>query len=582
MASSTTPEQYSYWLPGLPCENLTAALREIAENEEIMYAQTQNAQTVDMVLADKPGTVEDKQQTVDGETISMAESETDTLVAGEDDAWSVVSDGDGAVNDESERLSCEDKADDENEVNNASQDADVDQEDLYGCTDDEETFDNTFINADVEEHLDDCTEEDIRVREVEKQLQARSREAWEYECDLVKRHNEELVDLKREHEHEINQLTMALQEQVQHVDMCRTEIFRRRTFEVEKSMQLEEIKRQHKAECNREHERADEAEQQLKVTEKKLDDCREEFCTHLYAAEQTHRNKLQEMQDKHDQELEELKRRQLQTYESLTKAAEEDAERSRQKAVRDAGLCADAAGVLSVQIKKNEIMEAEFEKRLKDADTRYNQEVKRGHVEREWLTNEACEILKKTNMVNDENVRLREGLVETVNEIQELAQKMRIVKAGHAEEIARLKEEAQRQHVQALDKLEDEHEQDFDELVDEYEQDCAELADYLWEADKEIDELRQREKDMSTKHQQEMSQAKADRLWLENKMRDLLVVITEGKQKGDELRNQLKEAKYEVQGLKEREHELVSQQDAERAMFESSLHNMRNLLHSFE
>ncbi|KAG9739523.1 hypothetical protein KCU73_g9458, partial [Aureobasidium melanogenum] len=134
MASSTTPEQCSYWLPGLPCENLTATLREIAENEEIMYAQTQNAQTVDMVLADKPGTVEDKQQTADGETTSMAESETDTLVAGEDDAWSVVSDGGGAVNDESERLSCEDEADDENEVNNASQDADVDQEDLYGCT----------------------------------------------------------------------------------------------------------------------------------------------------------------------------------------------------------------------------------------------------------------------------------------------------------------------------------------------------------------------------------------------------------------------------------------------------------------
>ncbi|KAG9659915.1 hypothetical protein KCU95_g12692, partial [Aureobasidium melanogenum] len=563
MASSTTPEQYSCFFSSMPCENVTAAFRETAvdmaaviEYEESMYAQTENAQTVDMVVGDKFRAVENKEQTADVQTTKMDESETNTLVD-EDDAWSVVSDGDGAVNDENERFYCEDEADDEHEVDDAGQDADVDQEDLYGCTDDEDTFDNTLIDADEEEHLDDCTEEDIRVREVEKQLQACSQEAWEYECDLMKRHNEELDDLKREHEQEINHLTMALQEKVQHVDMCRTEIYRRRAFEVKKSMQLEEIKRQHKTECNRERERADEAEQQLKVTEKKLEVCREDFCTRLYAAEQAHRNKLQEMQDKHDQELEDLKRRQHQTYEQLVKGAEEDAERFHQKAVRDAELCADAAEVLAAQIKNNEIMKAEFEKRLKDADSRYNQEVKRGHVEREWLTNEACEMLKKTNEVNDKNLRLREELAEAVNDIQKLAQKMQTTKAGHAEEIARLKEVAQRQHVQALDKLEDEHEQDFDELVDEYEQDCAELADYLWEADK-------------------------DHLWLENKMRDLLVMVTEDKQKGDELRNQLKEAKYEVQELKERERELISQQDAERAMFESSLHSMRNLLHSFE
>ncbi|KAH0011296.1 hypothetical protein KCU78_g10072, partial [Aureobasidium melanogenum] len=589
MPSSTTPEQYSCFFPSIPCENATAAFREIAvdmaaviEYEESMYAPTENAQTVDMVLGDKFRTVEDKEQTADVQTTKMAESETDTLVDEEDNAWSVISGGDGAMNDENERLYCEDEADDEHEVDDAGQDADVDQEDLYGCTDDEETFDNTLIDADEEEHLDDCTEEDIRVREVEKQLQACSQEAWEYECDLMKRHNEELDDLKREHEQEINHLTMALQEKVQHVDMCRTEIYRRRAFEVGKSMQLEEIKRQHKTECNRERARADEAEQQLKITEKKLEDCREDFCTRLYAAKQGHRNKLQEMQDKHDRELEEPKRRQLQTYDQLVKAAEEDAERFRQKAARDAELCADAAEVLSAQIKQNEMMKAEFKKRLKDADSRYDQEVKRGHVEREWLTNEACEMLKKTNKVNDENLRLREELAEAVNDIQELAQKVQTTKAGHDQEIARLKEEAQRQHVQALDKLEDEHEQDFDELVDEYEQDCAELADYLWEADKEIDELRQREQDMETKHKQEMSQAKADHLWLENRVRDLLVMVTEDKQKSNELRNQLKEAKYEVQELKEREHELISQQDAERAMFESSLHNMRNLLHSFE
>ncbi|KAG9656580.1 hypothetical protein KCU64_g5778, partial [Aureobasidium melanogenum] len=589
MASLTTPEQYSCFFPSMPCDNVTAAFEEIPvdmaaviEYEESMYAPTENAQTVAMLLGDKFRTVEDKEQTADVQTTKMVERETDTLVDGEDDAWSVVSDGDGAVNYENERLYCDDEADDEHEVDDAGQDADVDQEDLYGCTDDEETLDNTFIDADEEEPLDDCTEEDIRVREVEKQLQACNQEAWEYECDLMKRHNEELDDLKREHEQEINHLTMALQEKTQHVDMCRTEIYRRRAFEVKKSMQLEEIKRQHKTERSRERERADEAQQQLKATEKMLKDCREDFCTRLYAAEQAHRNKLQEMQDKHDQELEGLRRRQLQTYETLTKTAEEEAERFRLKAARDAELCADAAEVLSAQIKINEIMKSEFEKSLKDADTRYNQEVKRGHVEREWLTNEACEMLKKTNKVNDENLRLREELAEAINDIQELAQKMQTTKAGHAEEIDRLKEEAQRQHVQALDELENEHEQDFDELVDEYEQDCAELADYLWEADKEIDELRQREQNMETKHKQEMGQAKADRLWLENKMRDLLVVVTEAQQKGDELRTQLKEAKYEVQELKEREHELILQQNAERAMFESSLHSMRNLLHSFE
>ncbi|KAG9597798.1 hypothetical protein KCU97_g4205, partial [Aureobasidium melanogenum] len=514
--SSLSPDARGLLAPLEPCPAHNSAFREIAvdmaaviEYEESMYAPTENAQTVDMVLGDKFRTVEDKEQTADVQTTKMAEGETDTLVDEEDNAWSVISGGDGAMNDENERLYCEDEADDEHEVDDAGQDADVDQEDLYGCTDDEETFDNTLIDDDEEEHLDDCTEEDIRVREVEKQLQACSQEAWEYECDLMKRHNEELDDLKREHEQEINHLTMALQEKVQHVDMCRTEIYRRRAFEVGKSMQLEEIKRQHKTECNRERARADEAEQQLKITEKKLEACREDFCTRLYAAKQGHRNKLQEMQDKHDQELEEPKRRQLQTYDQLVKAAEEDAERFRQKAARDADLCADAAEVLSAQIKQNEMMKAEFKKRLKDADSRYDQEVKRGHVEREWLTNEACEMLKKTNKVNDENLRLREELAEAVNDIQELAQKVQTTKAGHDQEIARLKEEAQRQHVQALDKLEDEHEQDFDELVDEYEQDCAELADYLWEADKEIDELRQREQDMETKHKQEMSQAKA-------------------------------------------------------------------------
>ncbi|KAG9686493.1 hypothetical protein KCU95_g11609, partial [Aureobasidium melanogenum] len=584
MASSTTPKQFGCYFENPvwetePCDGVTAALRDVAKHvttleecEEGNYTQAEDAQTVDMVLED------------DGEASNMAESETDTLVDREDDAWSVVSDGD-----QERRLYCndddqsDDEADDEREVDGIDNNADGDEEqphdrneddNLYGCTDDgeEEHINNTLTNADEEEHVDDCTEESIQVRELQKHLVALGQEAWEYQCDLEKRHREELdyeletckkealkskgelekrhrkelEDLNREHGKELNCLNTALQEKMQHVDMCREEIYRRRAFEVSKSQQLEVIKRQHKTECDKERKRADEAEQQLK-------------------------DKLLDMQDKHQRELEELKREQHQKYEEFAKAAAEEAERYRQNAVKDAKLCADASEVLAAQITKAEVMKTEYEKRLRDANCRYEQEVKRGHTDREWLAKQTCEVLEEKDKVNKENLKLRKELAEAVADIQELVQKMRTDKVSHNQEIVRLKEEAQRQHEEA-----------FDELVDEHEQDCAELADHLWEAENEIDELRQKEQDMEAKHKQEMSQAKAAQLGLEGQVFDLMCKLVDVKQEAAGLRDQLVNTKCEVQELKDREQELMSQQVADRAMFERSLHAMRKALQDSE
>ncbi|KAH0346453.1 hypothetical protein KCU81_g3858, partial [Aureobasidium melanogenum] len=576
-SSSTTPEQFGCYFENPvweteTCDGVTAALRDVAKHvatlegcEEGIYTQAEDAQTVDMVLED------------DGEASNMTESENDALVDEENDAWSVISE-----EDQEQRLYCDD-ADDESEVDGAENDGDADEEEqpynpeedeeLYGGTDDgEEHLDNTLTNDDEEEHVDDCTEESIQVRELKEQLVAFGQESWEYQCDLEKRHREELdyeletckkealkskselekrhrkelEDLNREHGKELNCLNTALQEKMQHVDMCREEIYRRRAFEVSKSQQLEVIKRQHKTECDKERKRADEAEQQLKDT-------------------------LQEMQDKHQRELEELKRKQHQKYEDFAKAAAEEVERYRQKAARDAKLCEDASEVLAAQITKAEVMKTEYEKRLKDANSRYEQEIKRGHADREWLAKQTCEVLEEKNKVNNENLKLRKELAEAVDDIQELVQKVRTDKAGHDQEIVRLKEEAQRQHEQA-----------FDELVDEHEQDCAELADHLWEAENEIDELRQKEQDMEAKHKQEMSQAKAAQICLEGQVFDLMCKLVDVKQEAAGLRDQLVNTKCEIQELKDREQELMSQQGADRAMFERSLHAMRKALQDSE
>lgn len=610
MASSTTSEQYSCFFESTvwdlnpsvtntltrnTLEKRTATVEKCAQS---MHAQAEDAQTVDTVLGEKPGTGEDKAQTVDVETTSVAESESDTLVESEDDPWSVVSDGNSSVVDENQGLSSgADEADDECDDDDADQNANIneqeqpcdskmmedvfggtddeesingetEQEDLDGCTDNEESLDNTLIDTE-EEHLDDCTEDSIRVCELKEALDACRREAWEFECDLGKRHNEELYELNREHEKEVNYLAKALREKEQQVDMCRTEICRRRAIEVENSRELNTIKCWLDTECHRARERADKAEEQLRITEKKLEGCIKDARTRLYTLEQAHHVELNEMQRGHHQELDELERRQRQSYERIVKAAEETEDRCYQKAARDAELCAEAAEALSAQIEKADRMKAEFEKKLENTNSHYKALLTTAHANREWLIEETRRVLSNSDKVNDENATLREQLTKAVADVQKLKQNEQTTKADHAQEMIKLKEEAQRQHEEA-----------FDELVDEHEQDCAELADNLWEADNEIDGLRRREQEMESEHKKEMSEAKAECVWLADRVRDLVAKVAEVKREGGELRNQLREARDEVQERKEREQELISQQGADRHMFERSLYAMRNLLES--
>lgn len=619
MASSATPEQYSCFFEStvwdrnpsvnntLTRDTLEKHTVTVEECAESLDAQSENAQTIDMVLGDKSRTVDDKAQTVDVETISIAESETDTLVDSEDDAWSVVSDGDSIVVHENQRLlsdddqadhQCEvDEADDEREADGVDEDGDVDDEehpddrgmeedlhgvtdseehhldnsgedeDLNGCTDDEQSLDDTLMDSDKEEQLDDCTEESIRICEIKEVLQACRTEAWEYECDLEQRHNKELDDLNREHEKEVNCLAKALQEKEQQVAVCRMEISRRRAIEVENSKELNKIKCWLNTECHRERERADKAEEQLSTSEKKLEDCIKDARTRQYAVEQAHHVELSEMQREQRQEIDELERRQRQSYERIVRAAEETEDRCYQKAAKDAELCAEAAEALSAQIEKNDRMKAEHEKTLKSTSSLYEELLTTANANRQWLIEEAHKLLVNSDKVNEENATLREQLTKAVNEIEELKQKEQNTKADHDQEMGRLEEELQREHEEA-----------FDELVDEHEQDCAELADHLWEADNEIEELHQKEQDMVSEHEKKMEIAKAERVLLENHVHDLVVRVNEVKQEGDELRKQLKEAKDEVQERKEREQELILQQDADRQMFERSLYAMRNLL----
>lgn len=613
MASSATPEQYRCFFESTvwdrdPSVNNTltrATFKDHTEEcAESMDAQSENAQTVDMVVSDKPRTVGDKEQAVGVGTTSMSESETDTLVESEDDAWSVVSDDDSIVVHENQRLLSDDheadheydvdQADDEREVNDVYEDVNLDEEHPYNpgmeedshgvtddiedhfdnsgededpddCIDDEQSLDDTLMNSDKEEQLDAYTEESIRVCEIKEVLQACRTEAWEYECNLEERHNEELVDLNREHEKEVSHLTKALEEKEQQVDMCRTEICRRRAIEVENTKEIDKIKYWLNTECHKERDRADKAEERLSISEKKLEGCIKDARVRLYAVEQAHQVELNEMQREHRQKIDELERRQCQSYERIVRAAEETKDRCYQKAAKDAELCAEAAEALSAQIEKNDRMKAEHEETLKTTNSLYEELLATANANRQWLIDEAHIVLINSDKVNEENATLREQLKEAVNDIEELKQKEQIIKAEHDQE---------------LNRLEEEHEEAFDELVDEHEQDCAELADYLWEADNEIYELYQREQDVESEHKKEMSEAKAERVWLENKVRDLIVQVGEVKQEGDELRKQLKEAKDEVQERKEREQELMSQQDADRQMFERSLCAMRNLLES--
>lgn len=615
MASSAPSEQYRCFFESTvwdrnPSVNNTLTRATLEKHivtvgicAESMNAQSETAQTVDLVVGDTSRAVEDKAQTT--KTTSIAESETDTLVDSEDDAWSVVSDDDSIVIHENQRLLSDDdeadhhyevdEADDEREVDNVDEDANLDDEehpydpgmeedfygvtdgeedhfdhsgedeDLNGCTNDERSLDDTLVDSGEEEQLNDYTEESVRVSEIQEVLQACRTEAWEYECNLEQRHNEELDNLNREHEKEVSRLTEALEEKEQKLDMCRTEICRRRAIEVENTKEIDKIKYWLNTECHKERDRADKAEERLSISEKKLEGCIKDARVRLYAVEQAHQVELNEMQREQRQEIDELERRQRQSYERIVRAAEETEDRCHQKAAKDAELCAEAAEALSAQIEKNDRMKAEHEKELKTTNSLYEELLATANASREWLIDEAHKVLINSDKVNEENATLREQLTKAANDIEELKQKEQTIKAEHDQELKRLEEE---------------HEEAFDELVDEHEQDCAELADYLWEADNEIDELYQREQDVESEHKKEMSEAKAERVWLENKVRDLIVQVGEVKQEGDELRKQLKEAKDEVQERKEREQELVSQQDADRLMFERSLCAMRNLLES--
>lgn len=567
----------------------------VEEREEPKYTQPENAQTVDMVLEDKEHTDDEwatwgqwapddywatddqwpmpihNQWPTDAKwdtvsqwpddvqwATSIAQDESSWVEDDENDAWSVVSDGDETmIDDDQGPSSGDDEADDERDVDGV--------DDAAGAND-EESLDNTLIDTEEEEHIDDCTEDSIRIRELQQQLKDCQEQAWEIECGLDNYYREELDDLNRKHKQEVDYLANALQDKEHQVDLYRTEVARRRLNHVTVSKELEKVKRQHMVEYNREGERADKAEEQLNATQKLLEDCRQDTCDRLCAAEEEHQDQLDEVQRQHDQELQELKREQRQTLEGILRAAEEDAERCRLKAVRDAELYAEAALVLSAEIERNKVMKAQLEEvksRYEEAKSRYEEE----RTERDRLIKKAREVLSNSTKVNDENRSLKEQLENAVTEIQQLKQEEQTTKAGHEQEIARLKEEAHRQHEQACE-----------QLVDEYEQDCTELTDFLWEAENEIDEPRQKEQEIESKHKQEMDQVKADRVWFQNKCRDL----TDELHEVDELRKQLKEAKHEVERGKEREQELMLQQGADRAMFERSLFAMRNLLQSDE
>jgi hypothetical protein len=561
------------------------------------------------------------------ETVSLAESDTSSVEEFEDDAWSVVSEGESVVMPVNQLRSSDyhDQTDGERDIeddDNSNDDADEERyvnDDSDNDADEEESEDeeedlsdgtdkkDEHLDSDNEqdEQFDDCTEEGIRIAEAQKQVEACQQQARE----VRKSYLEELEELKRQHQDERKQAAWKHDQML----VC-----------------------------------AADAWEQLEID-------REEAWTIECELKEKHSEELDAMQRNHDQQVVmvklefDLERTQLRKSLIMSQSGRcSDADNHTK-------LCADVAETLSLEIKNAVKMKAAFEKTLEVTNADHNLYV--AELREHWhlLKSKLDEAQVKEQDDHEQHLNTRNQLARAQHEVQDLRQKEQDI------------EELQEQHEQQLYRVRLSYEQELDKVQREYEQEKAHNEEYVCELETEMDEmcqekdelyhaksqlcekieeqyqdlefshehevdkakeemdqlkqslrttsnelkdakaeltevdkvmveveetlheLCQQAQDSKVRHEQDMTEATGRRQELEEKICKLVYEMNVARLESMKLGDQLKEVKNELQEtqemeqkmkereqeMKEREQELMSQCAADRLMFERTMQALR-------
>ena len=563
------------------------------------------------------------------ETASMTQSEDSSVNDDEDDVWSVVSD---VCTDSSPQSVSQQEVDEERKADDDTT-SDADKDDPHGegeeqrldnNTDTGKSLDNDTdeqdqqINRDnnEDEQFDDCTEEGIRLAEVQKQLEDCKQETLEYCHRLEMMYRKQLEETERQHQAE-----------------SATE--RERTASASATAAVT----QHQ--CDRMSSRICELEEKIKI-------CAQEALKLECELESKRCKEVDTLKLEHYNRYERLKLNFRKEYHVVRKALEESEDHRHQDAVKNANLYVETADTLSEQIKKAEDMKVACEKMLETTKKVHDIEVAKLHVNLRWLEDKLKRALAKEAEDHGAHLHTRNQLAKAEDEVEELKQK--------EQEMVSAKEELQRQHEQQLAEVRDSYEQklelakqeheadnalseeqicdleaemdamyqDKDELCHERDQMCEKMADAyqdleishahemreaneemkrlkqslrsmseeleevkkeklqldkdMDEAEATMDELCQEAQDSEAGHKQDMSEAASRRRELEREVKDLRGALEGVKEEDNDLREQLQKAKKGMEELVEREQALVSQCAADRLMFERSAFALRSLL----
>lgn len=546
----------------------------------------------------------------DVETADMTESDDSSVKDDQDDVWSVVSDvcDSASVQDDSQRkVDEESQADDEKDSDEAADDGEPHAEDeeqrLGNDTDKQDERPGDVINEQAthddrdneeDEHFDDCTEEGIRLAEVQKQLED-YKQATLINCyRLETMHRKQLDDTKRQYE------AQSVKERERTASACAV---------AEVNEHLNNRMTSHIRELEEELERSIQAAWDL---ESELENKRCE--------------ELDSLNREHHRQLDQYKLKFKQDCHLLRKALTESENHRRQDAVKHANLFAEAADTLHDQIKKAEDMKVACERTLETTAKVHDIEVAKLQVNCRWLEDKVKRALAKEAEDHDAHLRTRNQLAKAEHEIEELKQKLELAKQEHEadnalneehvcdlesemNEMCQEKDERYHEKDQLCEKMEEA----YQDLEITYDHDLSEAKDVIERLEQNLrtvsDELRkvkeektQLEKDMAETEatmeelyqqtqeseagpEQDSSEAASQRQWLEGEVRELRGALKEAKQEDKELRDQLRDAikgmqesQERQQELKQREYALMSQCAADRLMFERSAYALRSLL----
>lgn len=547
----------------------------------------------DPIECETCGPIHDEQHI---EAVGASESNVGSGDDSEDNAWSVVSEGESIVVYENQRLLCDDdEADEGSDVENDDEEVDNDQEDAEDgeeSDDDEKQLDDDtseqdeHVNSDGEEHenLDDYTEESIRLAEA-LEVQGLYREELE---ELQRQTRDELRYAERRY-HQMEVRTRDLHQEIE--------------IRVEEGWRRES------------------------------------------GYKKRHREELDGMQRMHDQRLEQIKLKLTQGNYEILKSLEVSQERRRQDAANSAKLSAEAANALSAEIQEVSKLKTE----LGNTKSAYSSQTARQQKELRLLQNRLEGALIKEQNDHATHLTTRNQLAKVEHEMD---RDRKSLKHHHQQAMNASMEALQRQHETHLAAVRRSYEQELEKLKEEHEQDKAHNDGYVCELGGELDELcqemdeqydesrKQHEKmeeanheleheleeanqkiecleqilsntscelqdvkdektqlgeemvelqatmeepcqqaqDNKIKHEQDVNRATGRRQELEAAVSSLMSGVGMARQGNTELRDHLEEVKVKEQEMERTEQQLLSQSTADRLMFERTAYALRSLL----